>query len=109
MVTRILPPEFRAKASAEGPCGKRALWRRGDRSLQISPDCQFLWLLKQPMPAAAAYANTGTINRAPNITRLLVFMAFSSLLTSIQRKQLRLRPPVGHYVFDPRNDIGVVT
>ena len=28
MVFRILPPEFRAKASAEGPCGKRALQRR---------------------------------------------------------------------------------
>ena len=25
MVFRILPPEFRAKARAEGPCGKRAL------------------------------------------------------------------------------------
>ena len=25
MVTRILPPLFRAKASAEGPCGNRAL------------------------------------------------------------------------------------
>ena len=30
MVIRILPQEFRAKASAEGPCGKRALQRKAD-------------------------------------------------------------------------------
>ena len=30
MVTRILPHKFRAKARAEGPCGKRALQRRAD-------------------------------------------------------------------------------
>ena len=28
MLTRILPLQFRAKASAEGPCGNRALQRR---------------------------------------------------------------------------------
>ena len=30
MVFRILPHELRAKASAEGPCGNRALQRKAD-------------------------------------------------------------------------------
>ena len=35
MVTRILPPLFRAKARAEGPCGNRAL-RQAFLSLEYS-------------------------------------------------------------------------